>query len=485
MQFQLLGWGPDLDPSTPGVLVDAFNVVPQENGYTPHPQIELIYALGSATRTMAVTKVSGQLQTYYVNVDTSGTAITGTFYQVRQVNSSVSLYTENAVTNFTNHWTMRPFDDRMLFNRAGTKLLQTDGNTTATTIASSPTCQFFETSKDFVVAFRADNGAGITPDWWCCAIGDYSSWTANVSTQCVYGTFFGKDGELTASGRHGEALVAFTDTQTYVGRYVGAPDVWQWERVSGDVGCVGPEAQCQTPYGLVFVNRNDIYVFDGATIKPLDTKPVRKTLFSAVSRKLLSYAQVFYERKRDLLWFAAPAASESVFLRRNYCVAYHFKTAKWGRFQLVDNLTAFSQTPAYDWALSTATPYTDPTFDDLIVAAGLAGGARLFAPIGGESTAITEAYVETGFIGDQQVKTMVRAVRPRFTSNDNSNGTLTLKTMIQGLSGGATATQTATLDADFKYPLRQTGRWHSFKHVLTGTDVVNGYEVDLVPVGTR
>lgn len=490
MQFQLLGWGPDLDPSTPGVLVDVNNVIPSTDGYRAMEPFELVDggSIGGKWRSFILSQVGTNLRINAVLTDATFVSATfaATIYNWELGGSFSSAYSYSSTsTTWAVPVIMRQFDNNIIAARAKQKLVAIDSAGTGGVITSSPTCTTVETTRDFVIAFNTDAGF----DWHCSAIGDERDWALSVSNQCVRGKLFDIKGPITAASKLNENVLAFSRSQCWLGRYVGAPDVWQWDRVSGDVGCVGPEAVAETPYGVVWVSPNDIHIYDGSVIRSLNTDPVRQTIFAGISRPLIRYAQVYWERKRGLLWFAFSPVSDTSFRYRTTAFAYHFESKRWSKADLSALaggavFTAFAQGGVQDYAIGTATwAQGVQQFDDLLIAVDISAANFMRASTTAQTAAL--GYVESGYIGNPSRSTMIRSVRPLFSSNDNSNGTLTLETRVQGLSGGSTATQTTTLDADFKYPLRQTGRWHSFKHVLTGTDVVNGYEVDLVPVGTR
>lgn len=494
MQFQLLGWGPDLDPSTPGVLVDVEGVIPTVDGYEPMQPFIGAGSIGGSWRAFHLGRMSPGLRLHAALTDsTLGTpsAAASVYEYALQGGQSVVYNYGSTANTFTTPMIFRQFDDNIIIARAKNQLVSVTSAGVGGVITASPTCTTIESTKDFVVAFNTD--AGFT--WHCCAIGDERNWTVSVSNQCVRGRFYDVRDRITCASKYGENLAAWSQSQMWVGRYVGAPEVWQWDRVSGDVGCVGEEAAAETPYGLVWVSANDIHIYDGSVITPLDTQPVRRALFNSVSRQLIRYAQAFWERKRGIVWFAFPAAGDTVFRKRTAVFGYHFASKKWTKGGFSQFLfseatfasmspTAFPQGSIQDYTVGTASWASGvQQYDDLLIAADT--GAASFLRVAQDQTAYATGWLQTGYFGDNVVKTMAKAVRPRFSSNDNSNGTLTLETRLQGLSGGSTASQTATLDTDFKYPLRQTGRWHSFRHVLTGTDRVSGYDIDLVPMGQR
>ena len=71
----------------------------------------------------------------------------------------------------------------------------------------------------------------------------------------------------------------------YVGRYVGPPLIWAWQRVPGEVGTAGPESVVVVEDRHYFVGQNDFYVFDGTVPQPLNA-PCREMVQCQHQRNL-------------------------------------------------------------------------------------------------------------------------------------------------------------------------------------------------------
>jgi hypothetical protein len=479
VQLQLLGWGPDLDPATPGVLVDAYNVIPTTDGFRALEPFDYIVTSASNTgypRAFVSAKVSGVTpHTIIAAYGSDSTLSTMTMWEIG-FSGSINARGTYTATTYTTPVLFRQFDNVMYAARSGSPLKSASVGGDFTAVSGAPSCALIESTRDFLVAFNTDAAY----DWHCSAIGNGTDWTLNVSNQCVRGKFFDRQGAITAAGKVGEILAAFTDTQMWTGRYSGAPDVWQWERISNDIGCVGAEAAVETPFGLCWMGRNDIYIYDGTAPRPLDTDPVRTTLFGLFTRSLIQFCQLAWDRKRGLLWVYGPPAGASRLEHRYTAFCYHFGTKKWSKAETAAHRSA-NQLPTSDYAFSNASV----SADDMLSVWGTSGVIYLVRAYPDGQVNAT-GYIKSGYVGDSTTRTMIRSLRPKFSAKSSSyNGTALVETRLADLSGGATATQTATLDADFKYQLRQTGKWHSWTVTLRGEDVVSAFDVDLVPVGNR
>jgi hypothetical protein len=482
VQLQLLGWGPDLDPATSGVLVDMDGVIPTQDGFMALESTTGLAAENATqvARSLGAVNTSTGLHAVMAVYQSSSTASTCTLLEIGTAGALTARGTYTAGT-YTTPVMFRQFDSSLFAAREGSALKRATKGASFTDATGAPSCALIETTRDFLIAFNTSTGY----DWHCCAVGNAGDWTPSVSTQSARGIFYDKGGPVVAAGRFGEYVVAFTQTQTWLGRYVGAPEVWQWEQYSRDVGCAGPEAICETPYGLVWSSNSDIHIYDGQGIRSLDTDPCRRSMFvsSVEPTHIKAKRQLAFDKRNNLLWVMwayAINGNASVYEGRTRAFVYHFETKKWAPLVTFPSKAA-NQLPLTEYVgLSQVAP--TESYDTFMF---VKENASLYhiRPTNGATG--QSGHVETGVFGDPVVKTMCRAVRVRYATKGTDSPAACLTTIRQAMDGTSTATSTATLDADLKYPFRQTGRYHSVKMYVAETDVVNGLDVDLVPMGGR
>jgi hypothetical protein len=374
----------------------------------------------------------------------------------------------------------RQFDNEMFAARAGSEMKRAAYGGDFTAVSGAPSCSLIEATRDFMLAFDTSDGY----DWQCSAIGNALDWALSVSTQAVRGKFFGKAGPVVAAAQFAEYVMAFTNSQTYLGRYVGAPEVWQWEQISRDVGCVGPEAVCSTPFGTCWVGRNDVYVYDGQAVTPLNTQGTRQTIFATVDTTKIQHAQAAWDRKNGLLWlFFAMASTGTSYAGRLQSYAYHFESKRWVDSPLSEGVVLAAnqmQTPEY---FDIGGPTT--TQGDFLYCSAFPSPSDITLRKLISTSRTRTGFVETGVFGDPVRASMVKSVRPIYAARGTAVAECLLSTQLKSPDGGATATSTATLDADFKFPFRQTGRWHSMYLYLKQTDALKSVDIDFVLLGNR
>ena len=482
MQFQLLGWGPDLDPATPGVIIDMNGAIPTSDGFRALEQSILLSGPGSAqfARSLAVANTSGGTHAVIAAYGSDTTASTCTLFEIVAGGTYTSRGTYTAST-YTTPVIFRQFDSSMFAAREGSSLRRAIKGASFTDATGAPSCALIESTRDFLIAFNT----ATSYDWHCCALGNAGDWTPSISTQSARGVFYDKGGPVLACGRFGESVLAWTTSQTWLGRYVGAPEVWQWEQLSRDIGCVGPEAVCETPYGVCWSSNSDIHIYDGQSIRSLDTEPCRRTMFEPLLEptQIKSRRQLSLDRRNNLLWvFYANqvGGTGAEYVGRTKAVAYHFGSKKWSYLQTFATRAA-NQLQAFEYSGLSST-VTTAVYDSLLF---VPTGADLYHLDPSPGSVSATGYITTGLFGDTTTKTMVKSVRGRYSTRHPLATTANLLTQRSGMAGDTTAVQTATIDADMKFPFRQTGRYHSVKLNLQWTDVVSGLDIDLVPMGNR
>ena len=481
MKFQLIGWAPDIDPSTPGVIVDASACVATTDGIRPMQPVDTLYSSVTAAYPRSFAAVSvGDSTAHIVAACYSAGASTSSTCTLYEFSNAIAVargtYT---ASTFTDPVMFRFFDGEMFAAKVNSPMKYAARGGDFTAVTGAPSCSLLEATRDFVIAFDTSTGY----DWQTCAIGNAHDWTLSVSNQAVRGELFNKSGRIVATGLFRENLIAFTETQMWLGRYVGAPSVFEWEQIAKDIGCVGPEAVAETPFGICWMSQSDIHIFDGTAPRSLNTQGVRRTMFYDISPEWRKYSQLAWERKSGLLWVVATSNNAPVsdwWRRRQF--TYHFETQKWMPGASTVWISEINQLTAANYLFTAA----GPSRDDMMGAVW-APGLLTIAATQNERVPVGTTYANftTGFVGDQSTISMVRSVRPTFVDrNIGGNCTATLYSQMKSMDSTAvTQVRALTSSEDFKF--RQTGRWHQLKIECLTDDCISGLEFDIVPMGKR
>lgn len=479
-----MGFTPDTDPTTPGVLVDCHNLIPAENGMqaAPTPVTPAdVPALANVCRGAAVVSRLDDTRRVFAGTDANlYELVSGAWTSVG------SGYTGGADTR----WSFAQFGDTTLAaNLADTIQRSTGGAFSA--IATAPKARIIYTVNGFVMALNTVDGTyGTQPDrWWCSALFDDTDWTPSVTTQATTGRLVSAPGRITAGGRLGDYAVVYKERAIYVGQYVGAPVVWDWQMIpGGDAGCVGQEAWCDIGGAHFIVGYEGFYLFDGVRATPVGLGQVREWFASNSDPDFRYRTRCVYDRQTNRVWVFFCGLGYDY---PNRVLVYHLLSKQWG---LVD-WTAEAVLNYY-----TASPYSMDTLDDLTptfdgfpdvafdsqfwwaggqTVAGFNSSHQLQAFVGAGGT----SQFTTWFVGDDEMYTLLNQIRVRFLPGRRPT-TASVETLKGSDMTDMALGSTSTLN-DGKFDVLDAARWHQASVTLTGSHTITGLGMKLVAEGDR
>lgn len=248
----LLGFSPDVEPTTPGAIMECQNFIPDPKGMRAAPSAADagLSALAAACRGSAVTRNLTGNSRLFAGTSSNVYELGGTTWS--SVSSGHSLGSDDV-------WRFVSFGNDALAVCSSVGLLRSTG-ASFSAVAGAPSAKAIAAAQGFVMLLNH----GTTPDGWkCSALYDVTDWTPSISTQSNEGRLIEGQGAIASGLRMGDTVVAYKERGIFVGIYVGGDAVWQWTMPVGDVGCVGVEAVADTPRGHVFVGSDNVYLFDG------------------------------------------------------------------------------------------------------------------------------------------------------------------------------------------------------------------------------
>jgi len=478
-----IGFAPDADPATPGVITSCEMMEPIARGMRGAPSAATtdLPALAAASRGAAlVTKLDG-----------SKRLIAGT--QTKLYEASAGAWTDRSqLGDYTgsaeSRWAFAQFGDVTLAQN-GIDRGQASSSGAFADLTAMPIASLMESVSGFVMCANIGDSAYQYADaWWCSALYDHTDWTPAIATQSARGRLLDAPGPITALQAFGNDLVvAFKRDAMYVGRYVGPDVIWAWEKLPGSVGAFSAQGVVSDGSALYWWGGDDFYRFDGSRPQPIGSA-VREWFAARFS---LSYASTMlgsFDPKRSLIrWYYASGSDASP----SSCIVLNTATGKWGVADraveavveyvsagitydspgilagVTFDSTAFPQ--SYDspfWIAAAESPSIIDTTHTLKTLTGIS-----------ESSSLT-----TGDIGDDDAATLLRRVRPRYSQAP----TTASMTHYTRANSGESLTQRATITAhDGKFDVLHSARWHRAKFDFTGDVEVSGINADLQPDGQR
>ena len=470
----ILGFTPDSDPTTPGVLTDCVNFIPTEKGMaggpTPVTGVSGLAALAAECRGAAVL------------IDTTGVRRNFAGTQTKLYELSSSTWTDRSKAgNYTgsseNRWMFAQFGNVALATN-DTEAIQYSASGAFADIAGAPKARIVVAMKDRVIAFDTNDGTyGDQSDrWWCTAFQDYSNWAVGVNGAAT-GRLVGVPGGLVAGAMLGAYVVAYKERGMYLGQDVtGSPEVIQFNQVPGEVGCVGPEAVVDVGGSHFFVGPDNIWMYDGTRPLPIATGQVRQRFFNDVSATYKYRTIVHYDRQNQRVWVFYPSAASSG--QPDRALVYHLLTKQWGRAnRSVEAIFQFI-TPGLTWdTLSTIASTWDslPSLSWDSQSWQAAGRSLAFFDTSHNLKTLTgtsdTSSFTTGDLGDDEMVTYSEPLRIRYLT---APATSSATGYTRQEPGGALTTNGTASRSDGKYDIRQSGRFHRYAVSNTGDNEVRG-----------
>jgi hypothetical protein len=480
---KVLGFAPDADPTTSGLLTDCENLLPSELGMRPGP---LVAPVGMDA---APADVRGALAA--VDLDGNRLAVVGTTTGLLRIAgkgwSDVSGGSSFALAA-SERWSLEQFGNSTLAScRSAGMRLATGGNFAPVT--GAPKAKILTALKGFVLAFNTmDDVYGDNSDrWWCSAYLNAGDWTPNVATLCTTGRLVESGGGITAAHRLGDDVVVYKRRSTYVGRFTGPAEVWNFTQVDSDVGCVGQDAVCDTGRVHYFIGDDDIYAFDGVQSRPLGRGVLRDWFVGMRDPANMHRAMAFWDKQNQLAWFFFPSIHGGGEL--DYGLVYHPASNKWGRANHYIRALVRYASPAatYDSGSDLVSAYEVPLpieydspfwIESQELMAGFDAENRLVTFSG----AAGPSAFTTGDYGDEDQMTQCTRLTLRLK-------TAPLSAWATGYTkddGGKDVKQASmAIRDDAAFDLRQRGRWHRFKVEVTGDYALVGLGPRLKQAGYR
>lgn len=468
-------FAPDADFSVPGVIVECDHFVPSVRGYKSAPAASdpSLDALASTCYGAVVARKLDNSTRFIAGAATKLYELSGASW------SDVSSVTYGAATDA--RWDFAQFGNITLATNKN-DYLQESTSGTFTAISGAPKAALVETVNNFViVANTNDAGFGDSPDrWWCSAVGDHTDWTPNVATQCVSGRLTSSPGRINALRRLGDAVVAYKDRSIFVGSYVGAPEVWNFQEIPGQIGCPAQGGVQDIGAAHVFMGNTDFWIFDGSRPQPIGGD-IRTWFFSNLFQDYAYRVQTVHDRRAGNVYFYFPSANGSGSL--DSCVVYNYRAGKWG----VDSRTVEATVDYISAGLTFASSFaTGTTFTG--VEAGLAFDSPLLVagqPAPAYFNASHDVMLLTGTggswnfttndFGDDSDVTTITRVKPRFLTAPT---TALMNNYHRMVMGDALTLDKTTTYSNGRFDVIRSARWHRLAISGTGSMEVTGINVE-------
>ena len=478
----ILGFAPDADQTTQGILSDCENLIPALIGMEGAPSAVTpadVPALAAACLGAAVV----------YKLDDSRRLFAGT--QTRLYELVAGVWTDrsrgaNYTTGSEGRWMYAQFGDSTLAC-TGAEVIQRSTTGAFADIAGAPTAKVIFSVGSFVMALNTNDGA-VKPDGWhCCAVFDDTSWTPSTTTQAASGRLVSTPGQLTAGARLGDYAVAYKERSIYLGQYVGAPVVWDWSQVAdGGAGCVGKNAICDIGGVHFFVGPDNFWLFDGTRPQPLADGVLRSWFVNNASASYLSKTVCTFDRESNRVWVFYPSTNAT---ECDSALVYHVQTKQWGRADMSIQCALAYVPNGITFDTMSTLGATYDTFPDISFDSRFwSSGARVLSIFNGSnqlqnlSGSSASSALTTGEVGDDDAVMLLQQIRLRYGAAPAS---ASVQTHYMQNSGGSFAEGVSGSMNDGKFDALKAARWHKATISFTGPVRVTHMNAKMKPAGTR
>lgn len=490
--IKLVGFAPDLDITTPGILLDdpANNFVPTINGVGPPKGLVSagFPALAASSRGAAVIRKIDDSTRFFAGTQTKlyeGANLTWT-----DVSAGGGSYTGGA----ENLWRFAQFgNDTIATNRTDPVQVSTSSGAFSNLGGSPPKASIVETCQGFVLLFDYNDGVNDYGDgWWCSALRNDASWSPSIATQAANNRLLDSPGKINAARRLGDIMVAYKQRSMYLGFYDGPPVIWRWQLLPGEQGALSQEAVIPIIIDGVpchiFCGFDGFYLFDGSRPRFIGN-PLKKWFNSKTSAQFRYRIKAMHDVLNQTIYFYLVDSSGNL----TFSAPYNYRSDRWGNMasiaQVVAAVEYISAGTTYDglgslystWdSLPTNISYDSPFWTS---------GAPLPAIFGTDN--ILKTYTSTpgasgftcGYTGDNGSYRTLQRIRPRFNTKPSGifSGTVRYTDTIGDQSPATIATSNLNKG---KMDVLKSSKWFSPQFSCASGDYeITGYVPEFVEDG--
>jgi hypothetical protein len=482
-----LGYAPDLDPTTPGILTNCSALVPSMKGMkgAPSPTDTALPALAAACRNALVVRkldnttrfIAGTATKLYEAGATSWTEVT------RASGGDYGLATDG-------EWTFAQYADQTLAAAKSDILQVSSSGAFANAAANAPKASIVETVNNFIFLFDVNDQAAIFDGadrphgWW--AARSSATWTPSIANEAYTGDLRSTPGKIRAGRRFGQAIIVYKDRSMYQGIYIGQSG-WEFTLIPGEAGAMSQNVVVDVGTSEnpkhIFMGFEDFYQFDGSRPLSIGT-PLSETVFGEMNKQYSYASKALHDRVNKLVYFYYPVASSS---NPDKCVVYNYKTGKWGRDDrsveaVVEYISAGLSYDDLGGEYATYADLPEVSYDSSFWTSGypipaIFNTSHMVQTLNGASVS---SSMTTGDYGTDEYLSLLSRVQPLFLTRPSS-ATMT-NYYRENLGDSLSSDTPAVMDSKGRFDVVNGGRssnWHRALFEFTGPVEMPGIRAEM------
>lgn len=476
--IKYIGFRPDIDPTTPGVITDCRCIIPTLRGMKARPSEipTLLPAVASTVLGAAVV----------IKLDNSSRMFAGTSKRIYEAGTTSWTDRSKGGADYATgtFWRFTQFgNDTLAVNKVD--IVQQSSTGAFSDVTGSPKASVIDAAAGFVMLGATNETTyGDQPDrWWCSSYQDATSATAftpSVTTQCTTGRLVDAPGPITGMKALGSNFVAYKARAMFLGTYVGAPSVWSWVQVPGEIGCISNEAVVSINTAHIFIGDFNIYKYDGT--RPIEIgNDIKKWFFKDLNKPYKNLIKGMHQEDDSQVWFFYPSTTSTT---NNSAIVYNYVTGMWGRCVISSECPVeyLSGIITYDgmgtvystWDDLPLLEYDSPFWLQTTQIPAIFNTSHVLQTITGVSAG---GMLTSGYMGSDSSYSTLTRTRPHFVYAPSSG---TMINYYRDETGITLTEDKTTTWSNGKFDVLRSSKWHLVNYTFVGDFEILGDEVTLI-----
>jgi hypothetical protein len=478
-------WLPDQPAFENAGATEAKNVIPAQKGYTSFQDLGAVSgATTNDIRGMFAAKDDDGSASLYVGDQAK-------LYLFNTPDSSLTDKSKSGGYSTTS-------DDRWNFTQFGETILATNFDDTiqsavaggtpvfADLAGSPPKGKYIATIRDQVMVAHTNDSDGIKPyrlRW--SAINNATGWTVGTGLSGYQDVM--DMGDCTGLVG-GEYAIALFSKGIVRGQFVGAPLIYQFDKISTSRGCSVPGSVASIGTTVFFLSDDGFYMLSGSQLIPIGAEKVNRYFLDRFKSANLENVSSAIDPVHQIVVWAYPSVDSSDGSNDELLI-YNYILNRWSRAVVSCDALAPLFTAGYSLEGLDNISSSIETLPASLDSPMYMGGRYFFAAAKDKKVqAFTgdrlAAVIDTGEFQVGKNRSLVNTVVPFVTGQDP---TVTAQIGSRSLlNDDVTFSTAASVTAEGFVPVRSEGRYHRIRLNITGIwDQAQGVDVDARATGLR
>ena len=306
-------FAPDLDPTTPGILLECGNMAPTIKGFKSYPGLTEFSE--NALPSAGLGLFSGFLGSTYVIV----AGVSGDLFKLDNqswVDQGVTL------TASSNRWRFDVYGTKLMATNGLDPVQQFTAPSTWAALAGSPPVSSIVQATDHSLFLITVN----TNTWISSLSG--TDWTPAIANSVVTGNLDSTHGNITAGHALRSGIALYKNAALHMGFFVGPPFFWDFRKISDEIGAPSQEAVANLGYYQLFPGQDDFYKFDGFTLERIPNN-LKEWFFRVLDGPNKDKMAARWDIENSLVFWHFHSISASPEGPLDSWICYNLRSHKW------------------------------------------------------------------------------------------------------------------------------------------------------------